>query len=158
MRFETIISLMNSNTRVYTLYISIECCYSNLNIPDDWGPPVQPDLQTFVPYVWRFDFKFTDALIVLPVSQHNWVDCIQNKLENSETGELFLIRTSEMQLPAVMLCYTCYIDSFDYSTVRAPRTFIYINYCKIWKRLYQSWFICLRCINKMYIYRFIFLS
>ncbi|XP_063677294.1 bridge-like lipid transfer protein family member 1 isoform X2 [Bolinopsis microptera] len=52
---------------------------------DDWSPVIQPDLLTFVPYVWRFDFKFTDALIVLPVSQHNWVDCIQNRIENSET-------------------------------------------------------------------------
>ncbi|KAL5264461.1 hypothetical protein ACHWQZ_G005527 [Mnemiopsis leidyi] len=52
---------------------------------DDWGPVTQPDLLSFVPYVWRFDFKFTDALVVLPVSQHNWVDCIQNRIENSET-------------------------------------------------------------------------
>ena len=55
-------------------------------ISDDWSPVIQPDLLNFVPYVWRFDFKFTDALIVLPVSQHNWVDCIQNRIENSETG------------------------------------------------------------------------
>ena len=54
--------------------------------PDDWSPTIQPDLLNFVPYVWNFAFKFTDALVILPVSQHNWVDSMQTKIDSSETG------------------------------------------------------------------------
>eukprot|EP00116_Pleurobrachia_bachei_P018774 sb/3479036/ len=56
------------------------------SIAEDWSPVSQPDIISFIPYIWEFKFKFLDALVILPVSQHNWVDCIQNKIEKSETG------------------------------------------------------------------------
>ena len=50
---------------------------------NEWSVSAHPDIASFVPYEWEFNFYFRDFELVFLANQFNWVDCT-NDDENSK--------------------------------------------------------------------------